>query len=71
MVPMVIFYINFIPISNKRTDEYGRISGCDFSYAAKEALPESFPTGSRITGTEWEKIGINETILCSKITVYV
>ena len=54
------------PISNKRTDEYGgslenrmRFPLEVFS-AVKEVLPEGFPLGFRITGTEWEKDGIKE-----------
>ena len=53
-------------ISNKRNDEYGgsienrmRFPLEVFS-AVKEVLPEGFPIGFRITGTEWEKNGINE-----------
>jgi 2,4-dienoyl-CoA reductase-like NADH-dependent reductase (Old Yellow Enzyme family) len=53
-------------ISNKRSDEYGGSLENRMRFplevfgAVKEAVPEGFPLGMRITGTEWEKEGINE-----------
>ena len=61
------------PISNKRTDKYGgnlenrmRFPLEIFS-SVKDALPKDFPLGMRITGTEWEKNGIDE----NEATIFV
>lgn len=54
-------------ISNKRTDEYGGSLENRMRFPlevfsdVKAALPEGFPLGMRITGTEWEQDGINES----------
>ena len=54
------------PISNIRIDEYGGSLENRMRFplevflAVKEALPEGYPLGMRITGTEWEEGGINE-----------
>ena len=62
------------PISNKRKDKYGgnlenrmRFPLEIFS-SVKDVLPEYFPLGMRITGTDWENIGIdeNEAVIFAK-----
>ena len=54
------------PLSNHRSDKYGGSLENRMRYplevfaAIKQALPKDFPIGMRITGTEWEKGGIDE-----------
>ena len=61
-----LFHQFLSPISNKRDDKYGgnlenRMRfPLDVFSSIKGALPKDFPVGMRITGTEWEKGGINE-----------
>ena len=61
-----LFHQFLSPLSNQRSDKYGGSLENRMRYplevfsAIKEALPRDFPLGMRITGTEWEKGGIDE-----------
>ena len=61
-----LFHQFLSPLSNQRSDKYGGSLENRMRYplevfsAIKEALPRDFPLGMRITGTEWEKDGIDE-----------
>ncbi|MDC0093163.1 NADH:flavin oxidoreductase/NADH oxidase [Alphaproteobacteria bacterium] len=61
-----LFHQFLSSLSNQRSDKYGGSLENRMRYplevfsAIKEALPRDFPLGMRITGTEWEKGGIDE-----------
>ena len=61
-----LFHQFLSSLSNQRSDKYGGSLENRMRYpldvfsAIKEALPRDFPLGMRITGTEWEKDGIDE-----------
>jgi 2,4-dienoyl-CoA reductase-like NADH-dependent reductase (Old Yellow Enzyme family) len=61
-----LFHQFLSPISNHRNDSYGGSLENRMRFplevfkAIRDVLPKNFPLGMRITGTEWDKDGIDE-----------